>query len=463
MIMRQLFFDQLFTGESWLSRARVEIDAAGNLTSLEGDASSEGCEVIAGCALPGVPNLHSHAHQRAMAGLAERSGGQLGSSGGVSFWTWREVMYQHVERMTPEDLEAVAAQLYVEMLEAGYTAVGEFQYLHHDPRGEPYDEIAEMSLRCLAAAKEVGIGITSLPVLYADGGFGGVPAGVGQRRFLNDAEGFLRIVEALEKEASVEAAVGIAPHSLRAVNPGLLAEVLQAFQQRGPIHIHVAEQTQEVEDCLAWSGLRPVEWLLEKAPVDSSWCLIHATHMTAEETRALAGIGAVAGLCPTTEANLGDGFFNAVDYLAAGGRLGIGSDSHISISPVEEMRWLEYGQRLRHRGRNCLAGGADRSTGRRLLSAVLAGGAQACGRPIGALSPGKRGDIVVLDTDHPLLWERRGDAILDSWIFAGNAPLVKEVLVGGRTIVQEGRHIAREEVRSRYRESLKRLRGGHQP
>ena len=461
--MRRLFFKELFTGDAWVSRARVEIDSAGMITVVEGEASPEGCEVVAGCGVPGVPNLHSHAHQRAMAGLAERSGAGEDSLPLDSFWTWREVMYRHVERMTPEDLEAVAAQLYVEMLEAGFTAVGEFQYLHHGSGGEPYDEIAEMSLRCLAAARQVGIGITSLPVLYAQGGFGGLPAGSGQRRFLNGAEGFLRIVEALEGEADAGAAVGIAPHSLRAVPPELMGEVLQAFGGRGPVHVHVAEQVKEVEDCLAWSGRRPVEWLLEHGPVDTSWCLIHATHMTCAETRALAATGAVAGLCPTTEANLGDGFFNAVEYLAAGGRVGIGSDSNSSVSPVEEVRWLEYGQRLRHHGRNLLAGGADRSTGRRLLQAVLEGGAQACGRPIGALRPGCRGDLVVLDTDHPLLWERSGDAILDGWIFAGNEPLVREVLVGGRTVVKDGRHVARDEIRGRYRQCLKRLRGGSRP
>nr|XP_061808142.1 formimidoylglutamate deiminase-like [Nerophis lumbriciformis] len=413
--MRTLYFDDLFTGSEWLRAVRVEIDEIGSVVTVTGDAEPSGCEHLAGCVVPGMPNLHSHAHQRAMAGLAERSG-----PGEDSFWTWRELMYRNVLRIRPEQLEAIAAQLYVELLEAGYTAVGEFQYLHHDSAGRPYAEPAEMSLRCLSAARDMGIGLTLLPVLYQDGGFGGRPSGDGQRRFLNDAEGFLGIVGRLQQETDQQTAVGIAPHSLRAVGEELLGEVLAAWGERGPIHIHVAEQLPEVEDCLAWSGQRPVEWLFDRAAVDELWCLIHATHLDDDELSRLAASGAVVGLCPTTEANLGDGLFRAVEYLRVGGRLGIGSDSHISTSPAEELRWLEYGQRLRHHGRNLLTGGRDRSTGRSLYQQALAGGAQACGRPIGRIAPGCRADLVVLDTDHPLLAGRRGDAWLDSWIFAGN-------------------------------------------
>ncbi len=454
---RTLFFDQLFTGWEWLRAARVEIDDRGDILAVDGGVTSEGCEKIPGCALPGVPNLHSHAHQRAMAGLAERSGGTADS-----FWTWREVMYRHLASMNPEQLEAISAQLYVEMLEAGYTAVGEFQYLHHDPQGRPYSQVAEMTLRTLASARRVGLGLTCLPVLYGHGGFGGAAAGNGQKRFLNDADGFFRLLEEVRRATveDPEAAVGIAPHSLRAVAPELLLDVLKGFGTVGPIHIHVAEQRQEVEDCLRWSGLRPVTWLLEHVPVDERWCLIHATHMTSEETQAVAWSGAVVGLCPVTEANLGDGFFDAVEFLGAGGRIGIGSDSHISISPVEELRWLEYGQRLLGGARNILGGGANRSTGRRLLGAALAGGAQACGRSIGAIAPGLRGDLVVLDTDHPLLAEREEDEILDSWIFSGNAPLVRDVIVGGRTVVENGRHPQREEIAAAFRRTLKSLRTG---
>lgn len=452
-IKRALHAEQLFTGRKWLRRARLEIDLDGNVIGVTGDAPPDGCERIRGTIVPGVPNLHSHAHQRAMAGLAERSG-----EGDDSFWTWREVMYQHLGRFGPDQLEAVAAQLYVEMLEAGFTAVAEFQYLHHDPNGEPYEQRAEMSLRCLAAARATGIGLTSLPVLYAHGGFGGEPPTAGQKRFVNSVPELLTIAASLEVEADDQHAVGLAPHSLRAVTPEELREAAEAYRGRGPVHIHVAEQLKEVEACVAWSGQRPVEWLLDHQEVDEGWCLIHCTHLTDEEVAGLARSGAVAGLCPTTEANLGDGIFRAREYLKAGGRFGIGTDSHISVNPVEDLRWLEYGQRLVHHGRALLAGGAEKSTGRRLLEAALKGGAQACGRPLGHLAPGQRADLLVLDTDHPLLWGKKEDEILDGWIFAGNARLVAQVIVGGETVVDKGRHRHRDRVAARFRRAMDTLR-----
>ena len=458
--MQVFFARQCFTGSEWLDDTRIEVDDRGTITAIEAGATpsqvlNAGGLDLGTVALPGVPNVHSHAHQRAMAGLAERSG----SAGRDSFWTWRTVMYCHLETMTPDDLEAIAAQLYVEMLESGSTAVGEFQYLHHDPDGRPYAEPAEMTLRCLAAARRTGIGFTALPVFYAHGGFGGAAPTLGQRRFLNGVDDFLTLVETLDGAVSPdEGSVGIAPHSLRATAPEELAALVTARGGRGPIHIHVAEQTQEVDDCVAWSGRRPVAWLLDHAPVDPSWCLIHATHLDDSEVRTLARSGAVAGLCPTTEANLGDGIFRAEEFLADGGRIAIGSDSHISVSPIEDLRWLEYGQRLVHRRRTVLAGEPESSNGRRLLEAVLGGGAQACGRPIGALAPGRRADFVTLDTTHPLLIGRQNDEILDSWIFSGNAPLVRDVWVGGQRVVQEGRHVERDAIAERYRNTLQQLR-----
>lgn len=459
--MTILCFDQLFTGSEWLRNVRLTVDAGGTITAVKASPEkgathfSKGATHFSGCALPGIANLHSHAHQRAMAGLAERRG----TSGNDSFWTWRSLMYGHLETMSPDDLEAIAAQLYVEMLEAGYTAVGEFQYLHHDPDGRPYADPAEKTLRCLAAAREVGLGFTALPVFYARGGFGGEPAGPGQRRFVHDPDSFFHLVERLGHEIKAEeGSVGIAPHSLRAVTSDELDALIAGFHGRGPIHLHIAEQTKEVEDCLAWNGRRPVAWLLDHAPVDASWCLIHCTHLDATEIRDLAATGAVAGLCPTTEANLGDGIFPARAYLAAGGRIGIGSDSHVSTSPVEELRWLEYAQRLTSNERSVLAGGPGGSTGRRLLEAVLDGGARACDRPIGAIAPGCRADLVVLDTEHPLLAERDGDEILDSWIFSGNVALVRDVVVGGRHVVKEGRHPKRDEIAARFVRALRRLR-----
>ncbi|MDE0335931.1 MAG: formimidoylglutamate deiminase, partial [Defluviicoccus sp.] len=362
-------FDRVLTPEGWLAPGRIEIGGDGRIAAV---GAGEGSERVGGIALPGMPNLHSHAFQRAMAGLTERAG-----PGADSFWTWRETMYRFVARLDPNDVEAIAAQLYCEMLKAGYTAVAEFHYLHHAPDGSPYGDPAEMAERVTAAARRTGIALTLLPVLYDAGGFGGAPTGGAQRRFANDADRLLGIVETMRQRHGAEPGfrVGLAPHSLRAVGPESLADAvagLDAMDGDASIHIHIAEQTREVEDCVAWSGRRPVEWLLDAHDVGPRWCLVHATHMTDGETRALAATGAVAGLCPTTEANLGDGLFPLQHYLETGGRLGIGSDSHVSVSPVEELRWLEYGQRLTSRRRN-VAASPEGSTGARLHAAALDG------------------------------------------------------------------------------------------
>ncbi len=455
----QLFFAPwALLPQGWCQDVRIEVDAAGWLTGLKPDSSPEGAEHLGGPALPGMPNLHSHAFQRAMAGLAERAGASEDS-----FWTWREVMYGFLGRITPEQVQAIAAQLYVELLKGGFTAVGEFHYLHHGPDGSPYAERAEMARRTIAAAGESGIGITQLPVLYGYGGFGGQPAGEGQRRFLNSPDQILEILSVLIKNhgQDPQVAVGLAPHSLRAVTQDSLTAALKGLDTLNPdapIHIHIAEQTKEVDDCVAWSGERPVAWLMERLPVGRRWCLVHATHMDPAETRALAESRAVAGLCPTTEANLGDGLFNALDYRAANGCWGIGSDSHISASAIEELRWYEYGQRLLHRRRNLLTGGAEEPhCGAWLYRQALAGGAQALGRPIGALAPGHRADLLVLDAEHPLLAARQGDAWLDALVFAGNANPIRDVLVGGRRVVANGRHLAEDEIQRRYLAALKEL------
>ncbi|MCC7046296.1 MAG: formimidoylglutamate deiminase [Alphaproteobacteria bacterium] len=447
----------------WARNVRLELDHGGNIAVVTADGRANGAERIDGAVLPGMPNLHSHAFQRAMAGLSETAGG-----GGTedSFWTWREVMYRFVARLTPDDLFAVARQLYCEMLEAGFTAVAEFQYLHHDPDGRSYGDRAEMSRALIRAAQETGIGLTLLPVLYAAGGFGGKPAGEGQRRFLHSVDGYLRLVEILAgaHREDPQLRVGIAPHSLRAVPPEALRDAvvgLEGMDPDAPIHIHIAEQTKEVEDCLAWSALRPVDWLLQHAPVGPRWCLVHATHMTTGETTGLAATGAVVGLCPTTEANLGDGVFPLVSYLGASGRFGVGSDSHISVSPVEELRWLEYGQRLVARRRNVApqgwAGATGAATGAGLHARALLGGAQACARPIGAIGQGRRADLVVLDAEHPLLVGREGERLVDSYVFAGNAPVVRHVMVGGAWVVRDGKHRDRERIAAAYRATIRRL------
>lgn len=455
--MTVLFADQALLPGGWARDVRFEIAADGALAAVEPEAEAAGARRLPGPVVPGMPNLHSHAFQRAMAGLAECAGPP-----GDSFWSWRKVMYDFVSRLTPEAVEAIATQLYVEMLKAGYTAVGEFHYLHHDRDGRAYADPAEMSMRVIAAARAAGIGITHLPVLYAHGGFGGVEASAGQRRFLHDAETFAALIETLVARhgGDPEVRIGIAPHSLRAVTPELLATAiaaLDALDASAPIHIHVAEQEKEVADCLAWSGMRPVDWLLGNFDLDRRWCVVHATHMTLAETVALARSGATAGLCPTTEANLGDGLFPLRAYLDADGTLGIGSDSHVSVSPVEELRWLEYSQRLVTRRRNIAAGSGALHVGAGLFRASLAGGAQALGRPIGALAPGARADLVVLDAEHPILAGRTRNFLIDSWVFSGNVTPVREVHVGGQRVVADGRHADEDAIAARYRAAIATL------
>ncbi|RDD63938.1 formimidoylglutamate deiminase [Ferruginivarius sediminum] len=458
--MQQLFAERALLPDGWARDVRLDIDDKGELLAVTPGADWDGAERLAGPVMPGIPNLHSHAFQRAMAGLAERAAGE------DSFWSWREVMYRFVGSLTPEQVEAIAAQLYLEMLKAGYTSVGEFHYLHHDPEGLPYQDVAEMAWRVLSAARRSGIGCTLLPVLYGYGGFGGRPAGAGQRRFLNEPERLLRLI-AKVREATADdpqVRVGLAPHSLRAVTPETLRDVLSGLNgldPRAPIHIHVAEQMAEVDACNEWTGKRPVEYLLDGgAELDERWCLVHCTHTTEDEVRRLAATGAVAGLCPTTEANLGDGLFPAADFLAAGGRFGIGSDSHISISPVEELRWLEYGQRLFAQQRNVLQTEAHGgSVGATLVHGALAGGAQALGRPIGRLAAGYRADLVVLDDGLPTLAGRTDEQLLDAVVFAGNENPVRDVMAGGRWVVRDRRHEAEREVLDGYRTVVAELLG----
>jgi formimidoylglutamate deiminase len=454
LLVTAFFFDQALLPSGWASDVRVEV-ADGAITRVTPAARRDGAEHNAGIAIPGMPNLHCHGFQKGMAGLAERRGPDHDS-----FWTWREVMYRFLGVLTPDDVEAITSYAYMEMLEAGFTAVGEFHYLHHDLDGRPYGDVAELTTRVAAAAAQTGIGLTLLPSFYAFGGFGGAPPTVGQRRFISDPDTFLEIVSRTRTIATAlpDATVGIAPHSLRAVTPESLAAVLKAVPD-GPVHIHAAEQTKEVEECVTALGLRPVEWLLANCNVDPRWCLVHATNMIAAETRALAESGAVAGLCPLTEANLGDGIFDADHYLPAGGRFGIGTDSNIEIDTAAELRTLEYNQRLRHRARNVLARQEGESVARCLYADALAGGAQALGRRIGSLEPGWRADIVVLDADHPDMAGSRGDLWLDQYVFVAGRRLVKTVLIGGVKVVDDGAHCARAAIVTRYRKVVARIAG----
>ena len=449
---RTLWFETALLPDGWARDVRIGV-AQGRIARIETGVARAAGEDGGGVALPGVANVHSHAFQRAMAGLTEARGPT-----DDDFWTWRALMYRFLDRGGPEEIEAIAALAFIEMLEGGFTRVAEFHYLHNDPAGVAYADRAEIASRIVAAAAETGIGLTLLPVFYAHAGFGGQAPAHGQRRFISDLDGFAELVargRALTGGLT-DAVVGVAPHSLRAVTPEQLA-AMPALAGDGPIHIHVAEQTREVEDCLAWSGARPVEWLLANAPVDPRWCLIHATHVTEAERREVARREAVVGLCPITEANLGDGIFPAAHLVADGGRFGVGTDSNVQIGLAEELRMLEYSQRLSRRGRALMAD-AQRSTGRALFDNALRGGGQASGVE-GGLSVGRSADIVSLDAGRAAFADRDGDAILDSWIFAAPTGSVPSVWRAGRQVVKDGRHLARDAVEARYRQALAAVLG----
>ncbi|MBW7931743.1 MAG: formimidoylglutamate deiminase [Gammaproteobacteria bacterium] len=417
----------------WSAGTVIEADAEGCIAAV-----AAGTVAGDGILLPGMPNAHSHAFQRALAGRSEWAG-----PGADSFWSWREGMYALARRLDPAAIEVIATWLYTEMLEAGYTTVCEFHYLHHAADGRRHGDIAATSRALLRAAAASGIRLTLLPVLYQQGGFGGQPPSAGQRGFVLELPEYLELLEALRAEQGPAVRIGIGLHSLRAVSPAAIEAVLEwraAHDPGCPVHIHVAEQPREVAECLAWSGSRPVQWLLERGLPDRHWCLVHATHMDAQETRALAASGAVVALCPSTEANLGDGIFPLADFLDAGGRIAIGSDSQVSVSPLEELRWLEYGQRLVQGRRNVAASAAEPHCGARLFRAALAGGAAACGQPVGALATGHAADAIELDGAHPALAGAQDDELLDRLVFAGSRPLLRRAFVAGRELVHDGHH-----------------------
>ena len=438
--MTSYFTPDALLPDGWARDVRIEVDASGNFSSVQANSKPEGAERLTGPALPGMANLHSHAFQRAMAGLAEVRGAP-----NDDFWSWRELMYRFLERLTPERAHAVAAQLYIEMLKHGYTAVGEFHYVH--------DGSGDMLASHAAAARDTGIAITLLPSLYRWSGFGRKPLQSRQQRFSSDPAFVLRLVESIRTGPDIRA--GASPHSLRAADPASLKELISGLKSENPIHIHAAEQTKEVEECVAAFGKRPVEWLLDNCRIDKRWCLVHATHMTPEEIKALAQSGATAGLCPTTEANLGDGVFPLLAYRAAGGRYGIGGDSHVSRDPAEELRLLEYAQRLSARRRNLVAG-KHAGVGTTLWLEAAAGGA-ALGRSMGAIGPGLRADLVVLDAGHPDLEGRTGDAIANALIFSGSTGLVRDVMAAGAWKVQQQKHPLEDQAAAAYKRAVAEL------
>ncbi len=439
---RALFARDALLPAGWARDVVLAWDEAGRFTQVEAGAQPpENIGIANGPVIPGMPNLHSHAFQRAFAGLSEYRGG----AGQDSFWSWRTLMYRFAARISPAQAEAIATWLYVEMLEAGYTAVCEFHYLHHDPDGAPYADDAELALALMRAAERAGIGLTLLPVLYQASGFGGLAPNEGQRRFIRSTDSMLRLLDRLHPPCAAQGArLGLAPHSLRAVPPDSLREALaglDALDATAPVHIHIAEQTAEVDACLAWSGQRPVAWLLDHAPVDARWCLVHATHMDGDEYRRAAASGVVAGLCPTTEANLGDGLFDFGAWRTAGGKWGVGSDSHACVNAAEELMLLEYGQRLGTRQRNVGADAGQPSVATAMTLAAVQGGAQAAGRAVAGLQPGQQADFVVLDAAHPALAGLAAADMLSAHVFASHrTSAIDAVRVAGVPRVSAGRH-----------------------
>ncbi|RUS59366.1 formimidoylglutamate deiminase [Pseudorhodobacter sp. E13] len=450
--MTVIWAEQALLADGWAQNVAITL-AGDRIAAITPGAAPQGQRV--GVLLPAPSNLHSHAFQRAMAGLTERRGPDPRDS----FWTWRQLMYRFLDRLTPDDVQAIAAFVQMEMAEAGFAAVAEFHYLHHAPGGQAYANAAELSARVAAAAAHSGLGLTLLPVLYQFGGCDGRSLGPGQNRFGNTPDSFATLMDGAAAALAplpADTVLGVAPHSLRAVSVDGLA-FAAALRPEAPIHMHLAEQTAEVEEVLTHRGARPTEWLLTNAQVDARWCLIHCTQMEPHETKGLAETGAVAGLCPITESSLGDGIFDGVRYASHGGRWGIGSDSNIRISLSEELRTLDYSQRLRDRSRAALAT-EQKSTGRVLFEGAARGGAQAAGRDAGAIAVGKLADLVALDASGPDMAGHRGDTLLDAYVFAGDDRMVKELWSAGRHLVSGGRHRAHDAITSAYLTTVTKLR-----
>jgi formimidoylglutamate deiminase len=444
-----IFAKQALLPSGWANNVRVEIER-GVISCITPNSNRNLSDVLVDTLLPALANVHSHSFQRFMAGMTEQR-----SAGKDNFWSWRDLMYRFASLLTPEHIEAVAAQVFMEMQEAGYASVGEFHYVHHQQGGPHYDNIAELSHRVFAAAQTTGIGLTHLPVLYTYGGAGKAPLSDGQLRFGNSVDQFLKLFEAAQKHLAqlpADCRMGIAPHSLRATSPEDLKSVLAAHEGC-PVHIHIAEQTKEVDDVQAWLGTRPVEWLLNNFNIDANWCLIHATHMSESETVALAKSGAVVGLCPLTEANLGDGIFNGADYIKAGGAFGIGSDSNVQIALGGELRMLEYSQRLRDRARNVMVV-REGSVGHSLYTKAAIGGAQALGRNAGSIETGKFADLVAVNSTNPQLCALTQNQVLDGIVFAGRDDVVSDVWSAGRHVVKDGRHINRDMIIAHYKKAV---------
>jgi len=455
------YVENILLSDGWVTNKTLTIED-GLITAITAGKDDDAKTVI-GNIIPGMVNCHSHAFQRAFAGFSEQ-----GSEGQDSFWTWRKTMYKFLAQLSHDNTQVIAKQLYVEMLKMGYTRVAEFHYLHHDINDNTYSnnpvdgKLATMAQAIFKAAQSSGIGLTMLPVLYQYAGFSQQEPNEGQRRFINSTKQFNQLVSdcfALTKQYS-NTNIGIAPHSLRAVDKKAIIETVEhvrSLDNKAPIHIHIAEQQQEVDDCLQHYSKRPVQWLLDNIELDEHWCLIHATHINEQEQKGIIASKAIAGICPTTEANLGDGIFPTTNFLALGGTFAIGSDSHISVNPIEELRWLEYIQRLTKQQRAILASPATASVGQNLWQKAAIGGAQSTNSNTGTLAIGKQADLLVLDETQTCLFANNNHYLLDSVIFASQKNMIKDVMVNGQWVVQNGIHAQEQSSADSFSALLKEL------
>lgn len=448
----KLFVDKILLATGWAKQQTLTIEN-GIITDIV-SGHIDGAECANGIVIPGMVNCHSHAFQRAFAGFSEQ-----GSQGQDSFWTWRNTMYQFLSQLTDEHAQVIATHLYIEMLKMGYTRVAEFHYLHHDIDGSTYPKLATMAEAIYKAANNSGIGLTMLPVMYQYSGFGELAPTDGQRRFINSVEQFNQLVSDCFSLSSLysNTNIGIAPHSLRAVDMASLHKIInhvRGLDSKAPIHIHIAEQQKEVDDCLEYYGERPVQWLLNNVELDAQWCLIHATHINDQERKSIVASKAIAGICPTTEANLGDGIFPTTEFLQENGTFAIGSDSHISVNPIEELRWLEYAQRLVKQQRAVLASPSQASVGRNLWQKAALGGAQSTNSNTGELSIGKQADLLVINAEKMSLFAHHDQHLLDSLIFASQQNMVRDVMVNGQWVIKEGQHLQEQKISLAFAEIL---------
>lgn len=443
--MQNYFFKQALLPNGWSNNVRVRVDADGQFSDIDTDTKARYNDIELDCVIPALPNCHSHVFQRAMAGLTEYK-----TSDNDSFWSWRDLMYQYANQINADQLYHIASYAYSEMLQAGYTSVCEFHYIHRDLLDK--DNVENMSLAIIKAAHDVGIALTMLPVLYQQAHIDGSELNDLQQRFYLPTSEYIKLYQSLKEQLYPEQNMGICFHSLRAVSIEQMKYVLDELDSGQPIHIHISEQTAEVEQILEHTDMRPVELLFHHFDVKDNWCLIHATHLDENEIKLIAESKAIAGICPMTEANLGDGVFPLASFLERQGIIAIGSDSHILINPFQEIQMLEYSQRLQNQQRVIASNKESPHVGTLLFNASVFGGAQSCGLNVAGIKVGQTANWISLDAQHPLLTSLVGSKCLDTVIFANNQMTAETYAKGQKNGIID------KNIEQNYKNTLKTLR-----